>query len=43
MKDGRLSIAPVRTATPPAALAERIEALMARVRVTELLYQVARG
>ncbi len=44
MKNGRLSIAPVRSATPPdaAALAERIDALMPRVRVTDLLHEVAR-
>ncbi|MBW4968341.1 Tn3 family transposase, partial [Pseudoalteromonas sp. CR1] len=37
-------IAPVRSATPPdaAALAERIDALMPRVRVTDLLHEVAR-
>lgn len=44
MKNGRLSIAPVRSVTPPdaAALAERIDALMPRVRVTDLLHEVAR-
>lgn len=44
MKDGRLSVAPVRATTPPQAdaLAGRMDALMPRVRVTELLHEVAR-
>jgi hypothetical protein len=44
LKEGKLSIAPVRAAAPTeaVALAERIDALMPRVRVTELLHEVAR-
>lgn len=44
LRDGRLSIAPVRAAKPAEAdaLAEKIGALMPRVRVTELLHEVAR-
>ena len=45
MKDGKLSIAPVRAeeSTAAKALATRIDGLMPRVRITELLYEVARS
>jgi len=45
LRDGRLHISPIRTATPPEAdaLADRLAALMPRIRVTELLHEVARG
>lgn len=44
-KDGKLSIAPVRADESAAAkaLAARIDALMPRVRITELLHEVARA
>ena len=44
LRDGRLSIAPVRAAKSAEAdaLADEIGALMPRVRVTELLHEVAR-
>lgn len=40
----RLSISPVKPTTPPAAekLADQLEALLPRVRITELLHDVAR-
>ena len=42
-RDGRLQISPVRTiATPDAeALADRLDAMMPRIRITELLHEVA--
>ena len=42
-RDGRLQISPVRTiATPDAeALANRLDAMMPRIRITELLHEVA--
>ena len=45
LRDGRLHISPARTATPPEAdvLADRLDAMMPRVRVTELLHEAARG
>ena len=45
LRDGRLHISPVRPTTPPEAdvLADRLDALMPRVRVTELLHEAARG
>ncbi len=45
MKDGKLSIAPVRAEESVAAkaLAARIDGLMPRVRITELLHEVARA
>ncbi len=44
LRDGRLHISPIRTTTPPEAdaLADRLDALMPRIRVTELLHEVAR-
>ncbi len=44
LKDGKLSIAPVRADESAAAkaLAARIDSLMPRVRITELLHEVAR-
>jgi TnpA family transposase len=44
MRDDRLHISPVRLATPPEAnaLADRIDAMLPRIRVTELLHEVAR-
>ena len=44
-KDGKLSISPVRADESAAAkdLAARIDALMPRVRITELLHEVARA
>lgn len=43
MRDGRLHISPVRLATPPEAdvLADRIDAMLPKIRVTELLHEVA--
>ena len=45
LKDGKLSIAPVRADESAAAkaLAARIDGLMPRVRITELLHEVARA
>ena len=45
LRDGRLHIAPVRTTAAPEgkALADRLDALMPRVRITELLHEAARG
>jgi TnpA family transposase len=45
MRDGRLSITPVRAIATPEAkrLAERLDALMPRARITELLHEAARG
>ena len=45
LKEGRLSIAPVRADESAAAkaLAARIDGLMPRVRITELLHEVARA
>lgn len=45
LKDGKLSIAPVRADKSAAAkaLAARIDGLMPRVRITELLHEVARA
>ena len=45
LKDGKLSIAPVRAEESVAAkaLAARIDGLMPRVRITELLHEVARA
>ncbi len=42
--DGRLTVAPVRTSAPveAEALADRLDAMMPRIRVTELLHEVAR-
>lgn len=42
--DGRLQISPVRMTTPAEAeaLSDRIDALMPRIRITELLHDVAR-
>jgi len=44
MRDDRLHISPVRLATPPEAdvLADRIDAMLPKIRVTELLHEVAR-
>jgi len=44
LHDGKLSVAPVRAATPPEAevLAERIDHMMPRARITEILHEVAR-
>jgi len=44
-KDGKLSITPVRADESAAAkaLAARIDSLMPRVRITELLHEVARA
>ena len=43
-EDGRLQISPVRTSVPEAAevLADRLDAMMPRIRITELLHEVAR-
>lgn len=45
LRDDRLHITPVKLATPPEAeaLADRIDAMLPRIRVTELLHEVARG
>jgi len=45
LRDGRLHVSSTRTATPPEAdaLADRLDALMPGIRVTELLHEVARG
>lgn len=45
LRGGRLHVSPVRAATPPEAeaLAARLEAMLPRVRVTELLHEAARG
>lgn len=45
LRDGRLHITPVRaTATPETkALSDRLDALMPRARITELLHEAARG
>ena len=42
--DGRLAVTPVRAAAPAdaEALADRLDAMMPRIRVTELLHEVAR-
>lgn len=42
--DDRLQVSPVKAATPPEAeaLADRLDALMPRIRITELLHEVAR-
>lgn len=42
--DGRLQVSPVKAAVPDEALelADRLDALMPRIRVTELLHEVAR-
>lgn len=42
--DGRLHISPVKAATPAEAdaLADRLDSIMPRIRVTELLHEVAR-
>jgi len=44
MRDDRLHITPVKLITPPEAdaLADRIDAMLPRIRVTELLHEVAR-
>jgi TnpA family transposase len=44
MRDDRLHITPVKLSTPPEAdaLADRIDAMLPRIRVTELLHEVAR-
>jgi len=43
-EDGRLQISPVRTTVPEAAevLADRLDAMMPKIRITELLHEVAR-
>ena len=45
LREGRLRISPVRTTPTPDAkgLADRLDAMLPRVRVTELLHEVARG
>ena len=45
LRDGRLHVAPVKAATPPEAdaLADRIDAMLPRVRITELLHEVSRA
>lgn len=42
--DDRLQVSPVKAATPPEAetLADRLDAMMPRIRITELLHEVAR-
>jgi TnpA family transposase len=44
MRDDRLHVTPIKLVTPPEAevLADRIEALLPRIRITELLHEVAR-
>jgi hypothetical protein len=44
LRDDRLAIAPLKAATPPEAkaLADRLDALLPRVRITELLHEVNR-
>ena len=44
LRDGKLSVAPVRADAPPEAeeLAERIDHMMPRARITEILHEVAR-
>jgi hypothetical protein len=44
LRDGRLRGAPVKAATPPEAdvLADRLDAMLPRVRITELLHEVSR-
>lgn len=43
--DGRLQISPVRSTVPPAAeaLADRLDGMMPRIRIAELLHEVARS
>jgi hypothetical protein len=45
MRDGRLHVTPVRASTPPGArgFADRIDASMPPVRITELLHEVNRA
>ena len=45
LREGRLYIRPIRTAPQPEvkALGARLDAMLPRVRVTELLHEVARG
>ena len=45
LREGRLYIRPIRTAPLPEvkALGDRLDAMLPRVRVTELLHEVARG
>ena len=45
LRDGRLHVAPVKAATPPEAdaLADRIDAMLPRVRITEVLHEVNRA
>jgi TnpA family transposase len=44
LRDGRLRIAPVKAATPPEAdvLADRLDAMLPHIRITELLHEVSR-
>ncbi len=44
LRDGRLRVAPVKAATPPEAdvLADRLDAMLPPVRITELLHEVSR-
>ena len=45
LREGRLYIRPIRTAPLPEvkAVGDRLDAMLPRVRVTELLHEVARG
>jgi TnpA family transposase len=44
LRDGRLHVSPVKAATPPEAetLADRIDAMLPRARITEVLHEVSR-
>lgn len=45
LRDGRLHVASVKAATPPEAeaLATRIDAMLPRVRITEIMHEVSRA
>jgi hypothetical protein len=45
LRDERLHVAPVKAATPPEAraFADKIEAMLPAVRITEVLHDVSRG
>ncbi len=45
LRDGRLHVSPVKAATPPEAdaLADRIDAMLPRTRITEVMHEVSRA